>query len=83
MKKTILEIFEWTGSGLILLGYFLLVNNHLQSNDIEYLLLNIFASILLGISLFSKKAYGTTVLQLAFISISLWGIWGWYNFSLA
>lgn len=70
-----LEVIEWIGSFLILIAYFLLVQQYLNQGDIEYLALNAMGSLMLGISLFFKKAYGTMTLQIIFILLSFFGIY--------
>lgn len=62
------------GDFLILLAFFLLQLEKVKSNYLKYLLMNLFGALLLLFSLFYYWNLPAVVIEVAWISISLFGI---------
>jgi hypothetical protein len=64
----LIEIIGWIGTLSIVLAYFLLSNNTLQSSSRRYQLLNLFGAICVGINAFYNRAYPSLGLEI------VWGL---------
>lgn len=68
------------GVGLVLVSFFLLQAGKLAGDSLGYQLANLFGAIFILVSIFSsdaefKDVISATVMQLAWIAISLYGLW--------
>ena len=68
------------GVGFVLLCYFLLQAGKLDGNAVGYQFGNLFGAVFILVSIFASEAaaadvISATVMQLAWIAISLYGIW--------
>ncbi|MCM8525123.1 MAG: hypothetical protein NE327_01310 [Lentisphaeraceae bacterium] len=69
------EIMGWTAMGMILLGYFLISTNKVNSRNISYQLLNLIGSILFIIYLSIKEAWASVGLNVAWAVIAICSLW--------
>ena len=69
------DIVGLVGVGLVLLAYFLLQTGKMSSTDIRYSVLNLLGSIALLISLTQTFNLASVVIEIAWICISLLGLW--------
>lgn len=69
------NIIGVTGALLILLAYFLLSIDKISSTEKRYHLLNLFGAIGILISLFWYWNLATLIMETAWISVSLYGLW--------
>lgn len=77
-----LDLFDaigLVGTGLILLAYALPQLGRLKQDDLAYLLINIAGATLVLISLLDKFNLSAFLLEVAWITISLYGIYGWWR----
>jgi len=70
-----LEIVGWSAMGMILIGYFLISTNKVDSRNITYQLLNLVGSILFVIYLSIKEAWASVGLNAAWAIIALFSLW--------
>lgn len=64
----------WFGMSLILVAYFLLANEFIESRNILYHIMNVVGSLTLSLHLAQKKAWPGLGLQIVFVLIALWTI---------
>ena len=74
MKKIIIETIGWYGTSAILLAYFLISFEFLDSQSLVYQLLNFTGAASVGLTVFIKKAWQALTLEVvwalvAFIAI--------------
>lgn len=69
------EIMGWAAMGMILLGYFLISTNKVNSRNISYQLLNLIGSILFVIYLSIKEAWASVGLNVAWSVIAICSLW--------
>ena len=77
--KITIEIAGWTGTGLILLAYFLLSASYLDANASLYQLMNLAGVIGVALQVGYKRIWSALILQIAWGMIASWslcGIWG-------
>jgi|TARA_B110000908_G_C10265597_1_gene463595 hypothetical protein len=60
----------WIGAFLVVLAYFLMTIDIINSNDILYNLINLIAGILLGYRVWLDKNYSNLALEIVFILIA-------------
>ncbi len=60
----------WIGAFLVVLAYFLMTIDIINSNDILYNLINLVAGILLGYRVWLDKNYSNLTLEIVFILIA-------------
>ncbi len=71
----IYSIIGWTGAGLIIVAYFLLVTKRLKFNSIVYNLLNLFGAAGLAISTFATKSWPAMALNIIWIGIAVFSVY--------
>jgi len=69
------NIIGVTGAFLILLAYFLLAIGKMSSEEKRYHLLNLFGALGILFSLFWYWNLATLIMETAWISVSLYGLW--------
>jgi len=78
------DIIGVSGAIIILVAYFLLQANKISSEDFLYSFLNLLGSLMILVSLFYEWNLASFVIEIAWIIISLIGIYKWwkkrYNF---
>ena len=75
----ILEIVGWSAMGMILLGYFMISTNKVDSRNISYQLLNLIGSILFIVYLTIKEAWASVGLNAAWALIALCSLWAIFS----
>ncbi|MEO1289118.1 MAG: hypothetical protein AAFV93_15245 [Chloroflexota bacterium] len=74
----IYNIIGTIGVALILITYFLLQTNRIQSDELSYSILNFLGSGLILISLFYEFNLPSFIVEVAWVLISLMGIIRWW-----
>lgn len=73
-KELYLGTMGYGGGSLSLLAYVLVANSFIVSDSMIFLLLNLFAGLLLMVYTFNKQAYANTILNSFWFIVSLFGI---------
>jgi predicted membrane protein len=74
---TLTDIIGLTGVACVLSGYFLLQIEKVKSDGLGYLLLNLFGALLLIVSLMVTFNLASFVIEICWLSISLFGLVKW------
>ena len=74
MATFTLELLGWIGAALIILPYFLLTEQKLKSNSVEYQAMNLIGSVLVGFNAYFNRAYPSLVINAIWVIIALFGI---------
>jgi hypothetical protein len=67
------------GVGLVLIAYYLLQSNHLTSDKLQYSFLNLIGACLILVSLNFHWNWASVIIEIAWITISLKGIYKVYS----
>lgn len=73
-KTLVLETLGWMGTFLIVLAYFLISNDYVSGGSAVYQFINLAGAVLLGVSLFAKKAWPALALQVVWSVIAVWAL---------
>ena len=76
MNNKISETIGWIGTTLVVSAYFLNTYNYILVTDIIYPIMNVTASACILVSVWSKKAYAVSGLQIVWGVIALGSLLG-------
>ncbi len=79
MKRIVNNLIGWISSLIIVLTYFLLSCDYLDSKDIEYNILNAIGGIGLAYRVLLDKNYSNFILEVIFIGIAFFNVIRWFN----
>ena len=71
----IANIIGVTGTGMLILAYFLLQHGKIKSDDTSYLYMNAIAAALILFSLCFHFNLASFIIEIFWIAISVYGIW--------
>ena len=71
----ILDIIGVIGVLLVLLDYFLLQTERINSNQVIYPLINLIGGILILVSLLNDWNFPAFIMEASWVAVSAWGIW--------
>ena len=74
MADLIIEIVGWIGMFLVLLAYFLITNKKLDRESRLYHGMNLIGALLVGLNAIINEAYPSSVLNIVWAFIALYGI---------
>ena len=74
MKNILFEIVGWTGTAIIVGDFFLMSHHYIDTGN-TYQIANIAGSALLGVQLYTKKAWPPLGLQIVWVGIALSALW--------
>ncbi|MEZ4210144.1 MAG: hypothetical protein R3B38_00260 [Patescibacteria group bacterium] len=63
---------DWIGAIIALSAYFLLASSFFTTQDQGYWIMNLFPPVLIGASVYRKKAYGVLAMQFAWGAITIY-----------
>lgn len=67
----LIEISGWIGTFLIVLAYFLISNNKVDSTSRNYQLMNLVGAIAIGINVYYKQSWSTLALEFVWSAIAI------------
>ncbi len=73
------DIIGIIGVTFVLITYFLLQFDRIDSKGFWYSFLNLFGAILIMYSLFFTWNLASAVIEVFWIAISIYGVWKWYK----
>jgi hypothetical protein len=74
VQDLIIDIVGWVGGAAVVVAYLLISANKIQSNSINYQMLNLVGSIFLIINTFAKGAYPSTVVNIIWVAIAIYAL---------
>ncbi len=75
MLESIATTLGVIGVGMILIGYAMQQVGRMESNSLPYLWLNLMGAVLILFSLFFQFNLPSFIIEIAWISITLYGFW--------
>lgn len=74
MNRIIIDLFGWAGAFEVLLAYFLISLNKIESKSYKYQLLNLTGAIFLIINTLYIKAYPSAFVNVVWVGVALYAL---------
>jgi len=79
LSDTFIDIIGWAGGLLVVIAYFMISSGKTTAKSTSFQTLNIVGSIFLIINTYAKGAYPSTVVNIIWVGIALYGFYRIWN----